>query len=137
GLEWNPRVNADDVTAGGGEVFEERRRAGSEVNEWHAGFLGERQCLAAVRLHVGAIVVGRQAADPTVEQLQRLRARARLRGEVVADEGSELAQEQVPGAWCLVHELLGLGERATGAPFDRVAREGKRRPGEADERHVR
>src|SRR5438093_10885233 len=39
GVERNPPVHADDVTAGRREVFEERRRAGSEVNEGHGGFL--------------------------------------------------------------------------------------------------
>ena len=42
----------------------------------------------------------------------------------------------MPGLWCLVHELLGLGECTTGSAFDRVARERERRASKADERHI-
>src|SRR3989441_2062836 len=108
GIQRNPPVDANDVAARRGEVLEERRSTRAEVNQRNVRGARERQRLAAVRLHVRAIVVRRQASDPAVEQLQRLRPGARLRGEIAADEIGKLAQQQVPGVGCLVHELLRL-----------------------------
>src|SRR5437879_3388614 len=92
GIERNAPVDADDVATSRGEVLQERGSAGAEVNERNVRGARERQRLAAVRLHVGAIVVGREASDPAVEELQRLRPGARLRGEIAADEIGKLAQ---------------------------------------------
>jgi hypothetical protein len=107
------------------------------VNQRHSCGARERQRSTAVLLHVRAVIIRRETADPAVEQLQRLRPRARLRRQVAADQVCELAQQQVPGGWCLVHERFGLGECATGSAFDRVAREREWRTCESDQRHVR
>src|SRR6266545_3243501 len=135
-VEGNAPVDADDVTAGRREILEKRRGAGAEVNQRHLRFPRERQRFPAMRLHIRAVVVGRQTADPAVEQLQCLRAGARLGGEELANDVGEFAQQQVPGVWCLVHEGLGLRKRAARAALDRVARQSEGGAGESDERHV-
>src|SRR5258705_296336 len=136
GVQRNPPVDADDVAASRGEVFQKRRGAGAEVNQRH--LRGTRQChrVAAVWLYVGAIVVRRETADPAVEQLQRLRPGARLGRQELADDISKFAQQPVPGVWCLVHEAFGFGECATGSALDGVARERERRACKTDQRHV-
>src|ERR1044072_4814296 len=133
-VERDAPVDADHVTTRGGEVFQKGRRAGAEVNQRNAGGAGQRQRAGGVRLHVRAIIVRRQAADPAVEQLQRLRAGARLRGEIAADNLRKPAHEPVPCVGLLIHESLRLGERATRSTFDRVAGERERRAGETDQR---
>src|SRR5882672_2566399 len=57
GVQRNPPVDADDVAARCGEILQERGGAGTEVNERNVRGARERQRLAAVRLHVGAVVV--------------------------------------------------------------------------------
>src|SRR5919204_903191 len=66
-VQRNAPIHADDVAAGGRKVGQKGRRAGAEVNEWHARFSGARERPAAVRLYVGAIIARRETADPTVE----------------------------------------------------------------------
>src|SRR2546425_2060575 len=68
GIQRNPPVDANDVAARRGEVLEERRSTRAEVNQRNVRGARERQRLAAVRLHVRAIVVRRQASDPAVER---------------------------------------------------------------------
>src|SRR5712691_7285093 len=78
GIQRNPPVDADHVTARRGEVLQERRGAGAKVNQRDVRSTRERQRLPAVRLHVGAIVVRRQTPDPAVEQLGRVSVAGRL-----------------------------------------------------------
>src|SRR6267142_6911357 len=89
-VERNAPIDADHVSTSSREVLEKRRRARTEVNDRDAGLFRERQRRAAVRLHEGAVVVGREAPDPTIEQLQRLRAGTRLRREKPAYEIRQL-----------------------------------------------
>src|SRR5919197_2244149 len=67
GIQRNPPIDADDVTAGGREVLEKRRGTGAEVNHGHVCGLGECERFPAVWLHVRAIIIWRKTADPTVE----------------------------------------------------------------------
>ncbi len=135
-IERNAPVDADDIPTGAGEILQEGRRARAEVNDRNAPFGGERQRLPAVGQDEAAVVLRRQAAHPAVEQLQRLRARARLRGEIAADQLGEFAEQQVPGVGGLVHQRFGPGEGPRGSALDRVAGERERRSGEPDQRGV-
>jgi hypothetical protein len=90
-----------------------------------------------VRQHERAVVVGAEAADGGIEDLQRLRTRPDLTDEDAGGGARELRREDVPRARIAVHEELHVLVVARAAPFDEVGRERERRPGEADERHVR
>src|SRR3989440_5996379 len=135
-IERQTPCDAEHVTAGPGKIFEEARGSGTEMNQRHSGFGRARQYTFGMRLDVGAVIVRREASDPAVEELQSVCAGARLSGEVAADQIRKLVQQDVPGVRCLVHEPLGLRERATGASLDRVTRERKRRARESDQRHI-
>src|SRR6266513_1441141 len=92
GIERHSPIDTDDVAAGGREVFEERRGPRAEVNYRNICGTRERERFPAVRLDVGAIVVGRETADPAIEHLQRLRTGARLGRQKLADEIRQSAQ---------------------------------------------
>ena len=60
---------------------EQAAGAGAEVDHRHAG-ADARERRARVRQHEGAVVVGRQTADPAVEELHRLGAGGDLAAQV-------------------------------------------------------
>ena len=65
--------------------------------------------------------------------MERLRACPRLGRKVGADQIGELAQQQVPGVGCLVHQRLRPGERARRSALDSVTRQRERRAREPDQ----
>src|SRR2546422_282678 len=69
-------------------------------------------------LHVLAVVLGAQAADPTVKELDGLRPCPDLALQIFRYHARELVQEPVPHGRLPVHEALGLDVMARGAPFD-------------------
>ena len=81
-----------------------------------------------------AIVVRRERSGPGVEDLERLRSRRHLRGEVGAGGVGQSAHERLPGARLGVHERLHLLERSGGPSLDQVGRQRERSAGEPDER---
>ena len=88
-----------------------------------------------VRQHVAAIVVGRQAADPAIEQLHGLCAGGDLGVQIARDRPGQPRHDRVPGPGVAIHQRLGVQIVAAAAPFDRVAGQRERRAGEADHRN--
>jgi hypothetical protein len=66
-IERNAPVHADHVSPCRREILQERRCPRAEVDNRNPRLGGEGQRAPTVRLHVGAIVLGREAADPTIE----------------------------------------------------------------------
>src|SRR4051812_44914167 len=91
-IERHSPIDTDHVAARGRKVFEKRRCAGAEVNHRDIRGTRERERFAAVRLDVGAIIVGRETADPAIEYLQRVRTGAHLCRQKLADEIRQFAQ---------------------------------------------
>ena len=133
-VEGTPPVHTDHVAARARDLVDVVGSARAEVDHRHTDVLqtleehrgvGERE----------APVVREAERDPRpgVEHLERLGARARLRGQVVCLHGDELRHETLPRGGLSKHQRLCFRERLRGAPFDRVARERERRAGESDE----
>src|SRR6266550_582947 len=97
-IERNTPVDADHVTPRGRKVLEESGGVGSEMDNGHPGPAREFQGAPAVRLHVGAVVLRGQTADPAVEQLERSRSGIGLRGEIAPDQLREALHQGSPGA---------------------------------------
>src|SRR3989440_5421324 len=114
-IERQTPIDADYVPAGRGKIFEEARGSGTEVNQRHSGFGRARQYTFGMRLDVGAVIVRRGASDPAVEELQSVCAGARLSGGEAAVQIRKLVHQDVQAVSGLVHDPLGLRERATGA----------------------
>ena len=88
--------------------------------------------VAHVRQDEAPVVVGREAADPAVEQLHGLRSGCDLRVEVAGDRAGQAAHQRVPRLRRLVHQRLGVHVVARAAAFDDVRRQRERRAGKAD-----
>ena len=91
-----------------------------------------------VRQDVRAVVGRREAADPAVEELHRLRAGGDLRVQVAGDRRATRRSSsacQAPGS--VEHEALGRRQSSRAAALDEVRRERERRAREADQRHLR
>jgi hypothetical protein len=108
------------------------------VPKWMTGVPGVTPAMSARMCgqHVAPVVVGRERADPAVEELHGLRAGGDLQVQVVAHRDGEPLHERVPRAGVVEHEALRLEERARAAALDQVRRERERRAREADERHL-
>ena len=128
-------VEADHVAAGGAHRGQERRRAGAEVDDRRA--LPQRaDQRARVRQHERPVVVGREHADPRVEDLHRLGAGGDLTVEIARGRVDEDAHEAAPALGLLVHESLGVEIVARGAALDDIRRHRERRARKADQRHL-
>ena len=90
-----------------------------------------------VRQHVRAVVGGREAADPAVEELHGVGAGVDLRVEVGRDRAPEALHQRAPRARVAQHERLGARVEARAAALDQVGGEGEGRAGEADQRDRR
>ena len=85
--------------------------------------------------HVASVVVGREAADPAVEELHELCAGIELGHEIAAHGTGDPVHQVVPGRLVAVHERLGVEPGFARAPLDAVAGQREGRAGEADHRN--
>ncbi len=90
----------------------------------------------AVRQDEPPVVGLGQRAGPRVEQLDRPGAGVDLHVQERAGDGGQPAGKVVPEVGPAQHEGLRAGEGAGRAALDQVARQGERRPGEADQRRT-
>ena len=90
--------------------------------------------LLDVRQDVSAIIVDAQAADPGIEQLDRLSAGGDLGVQVPRDGAGKPLHQRLPGTGVAIHQRLGVQVIAAGSPFDRVAGQRKRCSGKTDQR---
>ena len=93
GVERDPPVEADHVAAGRRHLLEQGRGARAEVDRRH---VDRGEDARRVRCDVVAVVRGRERADPGVEQLDHVRARARLGGDVAGERLGQLLEQRVP-----------------------------------------
>ena len=133
-VEGTPPVHTDHVAACARDLVDVVGRAHAEVDHRHT------DVFQTIEEHGGvgkgeAAVVREPERDPRpgIEHLERLGARARLRGEVVRLHGDELRHETLPRGGLTEHQRLRLRERLRCAPFDGVAGERKRRAGKSDQ----
>ena len=134
GVEIDAPVQADHVAARRPHVRQERRGAGAEVDDGRPRRQRTDQSLR-VRHHEGAIVVGRQHADPRVEDLHSLGAGRDLGVEVARGCRDQDPHEAGPALGLLVHQPLGVEVITRRPALDDVGRDRERRAREADERH--
>ncbi len=134
-VERDPPVDAERGAAGLRHLGEQlRRRAGAEVDRRHACGLEHAR---RVRRHELPVVGDRKDADPGVEELDRVGARGRRRGDVAGELLREPLHQRMPGGGLAVHERLGADEVAAPSTFDEVAGNRERGAAEADERTLR
>ena len=81
----NPPVDPDDIAARFSHLPQNRRGAGAEMNHRHAFPLESFKNQLDMRHHIFGIVAGRETADPTIEQLNRLSAGLDLPPEIAGD----------------------------------------------------
>ena len=134
-VERHAPVDADDVAAGRGEVGQDRRRAGAEMNRRHAGRLQGGEDLGGVRA-----ARTRGSRRPTARRPTSRKSgspgrplRPARRRTSLTTCGQPVAQP-VPRLGVAVHQRLGAGEVARRPALDGVRRQRERRAGEADER---
>src|SRR6266849_5420232 len=83
-VEGDAPVQRDDIGAGACDQLEQPRGGGSEMDPGHPQGTSGLEDASCEWQHALLVVGGRQRTDPAVEDLQRLRARAYLRSEVLA-----------------------------------------------------
>ena len=93
---------------------------GAEMNRRDVGRLQGGEDLRGVRAGELAVVLGRQRADPRVEDLDRLGARFDLRDDERADHLGQPVAQPVPRLGVAVHQRLGAGEVARWPALDGV-----------------
>ena len=135
-IERHPPVHPDHRAACFTHRLQQGRRPRAEMDQRHALVLEPFENEPHVGLHILPVVVGAQAPDPAVEQLDGLRARLDLAFQIGGHHARELVHQPVPDGRLPVHEPLGFDVVPRGAPFNRVAGQRERRAGEADQRHA-
>ena len=136
-IEGNTPVQADDFCASLFHGRQQSRAVGGEINYGHTGFM---QCLyqfRGARQRVLAIVFHAQAADPAIEDLNRIRAGTHLLDRIFGHHVDQLAHQDVPGFGGRVHQLFGVDVFARAAALDHVAGQGEGGATEADDREAR
>ena len=81
-VQVNPPVDPDDIATCLAHLPKNGRRAGAEMNHRHAFPLEPIENPLDVRHHIFGIVTGRETADPTIEELNRLSTRLDLSPEI-------------------------------------------------------
>ena len=83
-----------------GAGFSHRGQKGSavcpEINYWHTCFLQSLHQFGGARQHIAAIVLDAEAADPAVEDLNDISARAHLLSRIFGDDRHQLAHQLDP-----------------------------------------
>src|SRR5262245_11866495 len=134
-VEVGTPVEPDNGSAGRADQLEHPAGAGGEMNYWNWRVkLAEQD--AHVRLHVGTVVVRRQAAYPAVEDLNGLRARMNLSVKIDDEETDETLHECAPCAGVCIHELLGEREIARTPSLDQIRGQSERCPRKPDQRNL-
>ena len=136
-VEGNAPIQADDLRAGFRHRGQQGGAVGAEVDDGHVSFLLQSPDeLRGGQQGVAAIIFHAQAADPTVEDLQHVGARAHLRRGVLHQHVRQLGDQLVPNLGRVVHQLLDFQIMPRPAALDHVAGQGKRRAAEADDRQL-
>ncbi len=86
--------------------------------------------------HLSRVICRAKRADPTVEDLHRLRACCDLRVQDGSADVRQLLHEEAEGGGLPVHERLGRLVVPGGPAFDEVCGERERRACEADKRYA-
>ena len=102
------------------------------VPKWIVGTSTAAEDARRVRLHELLVVGRRERADPGVEELDHVRARAHLAADVARERVGQLLHQRVPGLRLGVHHPLHVQEVAAGLALDQVAGDGERAAAEAD-----
>src|SRR6476469_8396003 len=89
-----------------------------------------------VRHDVSPIVARRYAADPTIEELDRLRAGPDLPAQIAGHDAGQLIHQLMSGLWFSIQHGFREDVVAGSAALDRITREGKRGSGESNQRHA-
>jgi len=89
-----------------------------------------------MRQDMASIVLGRKAPGPAVEDLYHLATGLGLRREVPRECRHQAVHQCLPGTGVVVHDRLGVLVVPRSPSLDRVTRQGKRSPGEPDQRTV-
>src|SRR5437899_4402474 len=135
-IDRHPPVHADHRAARLAHQLQQGRRSCAEVDQRDVLALEAVEDEPDVGLHVLAVVLRTQAADPTVKELDGLRPCPDLALQIFRYHTRKLVQEAVPDDRLPIHEALGLDVLTRGAPFDGITRESERRAGESDQRHA-
>ena len=135
-IQRHPPVHADHRTARLAHQLQQGRRPRAKVDQRDILSLEPIEDEPDMGLHVLTVVLGAQAAHPTVKELDGLRPCPDLALQIFRHHTRELVQEPVPHGRLPVHEALGLDVMARGAPLDGIARERERRAGKSDQRHA-
>ncbi len=131
GVERHAPVEPEHVAARRGEQREQRRRgARAEMDRRH---VHRREDPGRVRRDELGVVRRGERADPGVEELDRVGAGRRLRGDVPGELLGQPLHQRVPDLRLRVHQRLRAHEVAARAALDEVARDGERPAAEADD----
>ena len=106
------------------------------MNDRHARLACDLNGAPAVGQHQTTVVIRAELAYPTVEQLQCIRTRPRLRQQVLPHDLRQLLHQLRPEVRFAHHQALGMYVVATAAALNRIASQRKRRAAEADQRQA-
>src|SRR6185437_10697024 len=121
-IQVNPPVDPDDIATCLAHLLQNGRSAGTEMNHRHTFPLESIENPLDVRHNIFGIVTGRETADPTIKELNRLSSRLDLSPEVPGEHARKLVHEAMPGGGIAIHHLLGMQIVAGPSPLNGVAR---------------
>ena len=134
--EIDAPIEAQHVPARLAHQLEQIAGHGPEVDNGHVGG-NRRDHRRRVRQHEASIVVGAEAADPTVENLHDVGARTDLHLQVISGDAREQLHQAMPRFGLRVHESFGRLVLPRRSAFDQIRRERERRAGKSDQRSLR
>ena len=99
-IEGLPPVEADHIGAGRGHFAQQARGLHAKVDHRHAHLLNRaHQALGGLE-GVLAIVGEAERADPTVEDLNHIRAGLNLKAAILFENVDDLVEQTAPGSRC-------------------------------------
>src|SRR5712691_1716799 len=135
-VQLDAEIDPDDVTPGLTHQFQKRTGACAKVDCRHTRSQ-VRQPGPRVWEYEGTVISRREGTNPAIEQLYHLRASRNLAVEIAHQVAAETGHEGMPGLRLRVHQGLGADVIARSAALNHIRRQGKRRPGKADQRNMR
>ena len=95
-IKIDPPVHADNIAAGSPERLEKSAGAGAEMDDWNAR---SHVCNGGVRMgeNESLVVLGRQTAGPTIEELHSLRPGCDLSVQIFGGERRKALHQSAPG----------------------------------------
>src|SRR6266487_1249941 len=129
-----PPVHADNIAAGSPETLEKSTGAGAEVDDWNAR---SHVCNGGVRMgkNKSLVILGGQAASPTIEELHSLRPGCDLSVQIFGGERRKSLHQAAPGTGIRVDEPLRFEIVAGGAALDEIRGKGKGCTCKSNKRH--